>query len=104
MRSSQLTLALLISLSWSSAFAQKAPVRDEFYWLGQMNKATAVINSEEGLLDKAMVPKIAAGIVKVLEDGAQPGGRRPATVISFEPLLIRAAGQDVTLLLSLIHI
>ena len=98
MRSSQLTLALLISLSWSSAFAQKAPVRDEFYWLGQMNKATAVINSEEGLLDKAMVPKIAAGIVKVLEDGAQPGGRRPATVISFEPLLIRAAGQDVTLL------
>jgi argininosuccinate lyase len=98
MRSSPLTLALLISLSWSSAFAQKAPVRDEFYWLGQMNKATAVINSEEGLLDKAMVPKIAAGIVKVLEDGAQPGGRRPATVISFEPLLIRAAGQDVTLL------
>ena len=98
MRSSQLTLALLISLSWSSAFAQKAPVRDEFYWLGQMNKATTVINSEEGLLDKAMVPKIAAGIVKVLQDGEQPGGRRPATVISFEPLLIRAAGQDVTLL------
>ena len=98
MRSSQLTLAFLISLIGSSAFAQKAPVRDEFYWLGQMNKATAVINSEEGLLDKAMVPKIAAGIVKVLEDGAQPGGRRPATVISFEPLLIRAAGQDVTLL------
>lgn len=98
MRSSQLTLAFLISLIGSSAIAQKAPVRDEFYWLGQMNKATAVINSEEGLLDKAMVPKIAAGIVKVLEDGAQPGGRRPATVISFEPLLIRAAGQDVTLL------
>jgi len=98
MRTSQRTVALLISLAWSSAFAQKAPVRDEFYWLGQMNKATAVINSEEGLLDKAMVPKIAAGIVKVLEEGAQPGGRRPATVISFEPLLIRAAGQDVTLL------
>jgi argininosuccinate lyase len=98
MRASNLTLALFISLSWSSAFAQKAPLRDEFYWLGQMNKATTVINSEEGLLDKAMVPKIAAGIVKVLEDGAQAGGRRPATVISFEPLLIRAAGQDVTLL------
>jgi argininosuccinate lyase len=98
MRSTQLTLALLISLSATSAFAQKMPVRDEFYWLGQMNKATTVINSEEGLLDKAMVPKIAAGIVKVLQDGEQPGGRRPATVISFEPLLIRAAGQDVTLL------
>ena len=98
MRASNITLALFISLSWSSAFAQKAPLRDEFYWLGQMNKATTVINSEEGLLDKAMVPTLAAGIVKVLEDGAQAAGRRPATVISFEPLLIRAAGQDVTLL------
>jgi argininosuccinate lyase len=63
-----------------------------------MNKATAVINSEEGLLDPAKVPRIAAGIVKVLQDGALPGGRRPSTVITFEPLLIRAAGQDVTLL------
>jgi len=95
---SKITAASLLLLAVSTSMAQKAPVRDEFYWLGQMNKATAVINSEEGLLDKAMVPKIAAGIAKVLEDGAQAGGRRPATVISFEPLLIRAAGQDVTLL------
>ncbi len=95
---SKFTASATLMLSVSVVFAQKAPIRDEFFWLGQMNKATAVINSEEGLLDKAMVPKIAAGIVKVLEDGAQAGGRRPSTVISFEPLLIRAAGQDVTLL------
>ena len=90
--------ASCLLLSVSLAFGQKAPPRDEFYWLGQMNKATTVINSEEGLLDKAKVPKIAAGIAKVLEDGAQAGARRPATVIGFEPLLIKAAGQDVTLL------
>lgn len=95
---SKFTASATLLFSVSVVFAQKAPIRDEFFWLGQMNKATAVINSEEGLLDKAMVPKIAAGIVKVLEDGAQAGGRRPSTVISFEPLLIRAAGQDVTLL------
>ena len=95
---SKRALVSLFLLSTTFALAQKGPIRDEFYWLGQMNKATAVINSEEGLLDKAMVPKIAAGIVKVLEDGAQPGARRPASVITFEPLLIRAAGQDVTLL------
>jgi argininosuccinate lyase len=95
---SKRALVSVFLLSTTFAFAQKGPTRDEFYWLGQMNKATAVINSEEGLLDKAMVPKIAAGIVKVLEDGAQPGARRPASVITFEPLLIRAAGQDVTLL------
>jgi argininosuccinate lyase len=90
--------AITLCLGTSSAWAQKPALRDEFYWLGQMNKATAVINSEEGLLDPAKVPRIAAGIVKVLQDGALPGGRRPSTVITFEPLLIRAAGQDVTLL------
>ena len=98
MRNISLSALVLLCLSASSALAQKPVVRDEFFWLGQMNKATTLINSEEGLLDKAMVPKIAAGLVKVLEDGAQPNARRPSTVISFEPLLIRAAGQDVTLL------
>jgi argininosuccinate lyase len=91
------TLGALL-FSASCAWSQAPAVRDEFYWLGQMSKATAVINSEEGLLDKAKVPAIAAGIAQVLETGAQPGERRPATVISFEPLLVRAAGQDVTLL------
>ncbi len=93
-----LSALVVLSLFSSVAMAQKSVVRDEFFWLGQMNKASTIINSEEGLLDKAMVPKIAAGIAKVLEDGAQTNARRPSTVISFEPLLIRAAGQDVTLL------
>ena len=83
----------------ASAMAQTAPPpRDEFFWLGEMNKATAVINTDEGLLDKAMAPRIAAGLVKVLKDGEQPKAKRPSTVISFEPLLIDAAGADVTLL------
>ena len=33
----------------------------------------------------------------MIREGDAPSGRRPATVISFEPLLIQAAGQDVTL-------
>ena len=64
-----LTCALLTSLYVSHAAAQTAPVaaaqpapvRDEFFWLGQMNKATAVINTDEGLLDKSMAPRIAVG-------------------------------------------
>ena len=90
--------ALVASACATQGFAQPATVRDEFFWLGQMNKATAVINTEEGLLEKSMAPRIAEGIAKVLREGSQPGGRRPSTVITFEPLLITAAGQDVTLL------
>ena len=80
------------------AFAQKAPPRDEFFWLGEMNKATAVINTDEGLLDKSMAPRVTAGINQVLKDGALPGAKRPSSVITFEPLLIAAAGAEVTLL------
>ncbi|OZI62427.1 argininosuccinate lyase [Bordetella genomosp. 11] len=76
----------------------KAPGRDEFFWLGEINKATAVINTDEGLLDKSMAPRLAAAVAKVIQDGNQPGGKRPSTVITFEPLLIKAGGLDVTLL------
>lgn len=91
-----LTLAL-VSTS-IGAWAQESAVRDEFFWLGEMNKATAVINTDEGLLDKAMAPRIVAGIQKVLQDGSKPGAKRPSSVITFEPLLIDAAGPQVTLL------
>lgn len=93
-----LTLALVLVVHASPGMAEAAARRDEFFWLGEMNKATAVINTDQGLLDKAMVPRIAGGIFKVLVDGGQPSARRPASVITFEPLLIAAAGQEVTLL------
>ncbi|WP_235913692.1 argininosuccinate lyase [Teichococcus coralli] len=80
------------------ASAQTTPKRDEFFWLGEINKASAVINTEEGLLDPAFAPRIAAGLEKVLEAGGQPNGKRPTLVITFEPLLIEAAGVEATLL------
>lgn len=85
------------------AFAQqqaapKEPVRDEFFWLGEINKASTVINSEQGLLDRALAPKLAQGIARVIEAGNQPGAKRPSTVISFEPLMIKEAGVEVTLI------
>nr|WP_246475081.1 lyase family protein [Diaphorobacter ruginosibacter] len=72
--------------------------RDPFFWLGEINKATLVINSEQGLLDPSIAPRLAAGVAKVIADGNASGGKRPASVITFEPLLIKAAGEDVTLL------
>lgn len=116
-----LSVALFCSLAGTGAWAQQSapaksaepsaaakpatassmaaqPIRDPFFWLGEMNKATAVINTDEGLLDKAMGARLAAGVAKVINDGNQPGAKRPATVITFEPLLIKATGPDITLL------
>ena len=92
------TTLLAASVHAQSPAPAKEPARDEFFWLGEMNKATAVINTDEGLLDKSIAPKVAAGVAKVIADGAQPGAKRPSSVITFEPLLIQAAGPEVTLL------
>jgi argininosuccinate lyase len=97
----QSSLGALIVAAGIQAFpasAQQAGARDEFFWLGEINKATAVINTDEGLLPKNLTPRIAAGIAKVLQDGGQANAKRPSTVITFEPLLIDAAGVEVTLL------
>ncbi|MFC3103077.1 argininosuccinate lyase [Salinisphaera aquimarina] len=81
-----------------AAAASDETMRDEFFWLGEINKASAVINSEQGLLDKQKTPAIAQALEEVIEAGNQPGGERPKKVIEFEPLLIDAGGIDVTLL------
>ena len=44
-------------------------VRDEFFWLGEMNKATIVVNSKQGLL-----PEEIANNERVIE--AYLGGAR----------------------------
>jgi len=93
-----LTTMLTLIAGTVSALAQPVQKRDEFYWLGQINKASAVINSEEGLLDPALAPRIAAGLDKMLKAADKPGAKRPTLVITFEPLLIEAAGVEATLL------
>ncbi|MCP1576622.1 hypothetical protein J2S30_005001 [Herbaspirillum rubrisubalbicans] len=97
---STLAFALSAALLGSAAplHAQQTTRHDEFFWLGEINKASAVINTDEGLLDKSMTPLVVKGIRKVLADGELPGAKRPTLVITFEPLLIQAAGPQITLL------
>ncbi|VFR18528.1 Argininosuccinate lyase [plant metagenome] len=91
-------LALTFANLAATAHAAEGSPRDEFFWLGEINKATTVINTRQGLLDKDLAPRLAAGLQKVLDEGLAPAAKRPATVITFEPLLIKAAGEDITLL------
>nr|WP_084203321.1 argininosuccinate lyase [Paracoccus saliphilus] len=93
-----MTGAVLFCTGLAAAQTADSAERDEFFWLGQINKATTVINSEEGLLDSSLAPDIARALATVIENGNQPGADRPGTVISFEPLLIEEGGLDVTLI------
>ncbi|MDO4178123.1 MAG: argininosuccinate lyase [Phascolarctobacterium sp.] len=82
----------------SNTEAAKAPARDNFYWLGQINKATDIINTNQGLLTQEQGHRFAQGIQKVLDDGNKPNAARPNLVITFEPLLIAASGPEITML------
>lgn len=95
MKHSLLALTLCALISGSPVLAKEAP-RDNFYWLGQINKASDIINTSEGLLTQEEGKNIARGIEKVLRDGNKKGGARPSNVVAFEPYLIRAAGPEVT--------
>ena len=91
--------ALLLCAASGTALncaVSEAAARDNFYWLGQINKATAVINTDEGLLTAEQGHRFALGLQKVLEQGDENGGQRPGLVITFEPLLIDAAGPEIT--------
>lgn len=73
-------------------------IRDEFFWLGQINKASDVINTEEGLLTREQGQRFATAIDEVIKCGNLPGAKRPKSVITFEPLLIEKGGQEITML------
>lgn len=92
-----LTISFIFYGTSTESIAQ-ATKRDEFYWLSQMNKASLVINTEEGLLAKEKALLIAQGLEKVIANGNASKSQRPSLILNYEPLLIQASSQDATFL------
>jgi argininosuccinate lyase len=93
-RQTGLGLACAAAIGIGNAAAQ--PTRDDFYWIGEMNKASAVMVASTGIVDRPLGRTIAQAVAKVIEDGARPGAERSADYLRIEPLLITAGGPDVT--------
>ena len=73
-------------------------VRDEFFWLGEINKATLVINSRQGLLPMPIAEEAAKALREVLADGEADPTKRAKTYITFEPLMLKKADPVITLM------
>ena len=89
-----ITLALSSVLFTARVSAQER--RDEFYYLGEMNKASSVMVVEQGIVPATLGKAIADSVSQVIADGDKPGAKRPGDYLDLEKLLIAAGGPDVT--------
>ena len=74
----------------------QAQTRDEFHWLGEINRASAVMLREQGIVPATTSKQIAKAIADVLDAGSKPGAPRPGDYLDFEQLLVAVGGPDVT--------
>jgi argininosuccinate lyase len=93
-RAHALGVPLVVLVAAGSAFAQEK--RDEFYWLGELNKASTVMVVEQGIVPKALGKTIADAVAQVIADAEKPGARRSGDYLQVEPLIIAVGGPDVT--------
>ena len=69
---------------------------DSFHWIGEINKASAVMLREQGVIEAALAKEIAAAVAQVIADGAAAGAERPGNYMVIEKLLVAAGGAEVT--------
>lgn len=87
-------LAAAVLFDTSAAYAQ--PVHDGFYWIGEMNKASAIMLVDTKIVDRVLGRTIANAVAKVIEDEERPQAPRPDDYLTIEPLLTAVGGPEVT--------
>lgn len=91
--------ALACGPAWG-ADKKRGEEHDNFYLLGEMNKASLVMTVEQGIVPKDLGKKIAVAVDQVIRDGETPGTdayrRRPGDYLQLEPYIVRLAGPDAT--------
>src|SRR5580700_83316 len=73
-----------------------AAPRDRFFWLTQINRASAVMVVERGIVPKPLGAKIFDAINRVDAAGDAPGAARSGDYLVVEKDLMAAGGPDIS--------
>src|SRR4051794_31565958 len=73
-----------------------AAPRDRFFWLSQINRASAVMIVERGIVPKPLGTKIFDAITRVDAAGDAPGAARSGDYLKVEQDLIAVGGPDIS--------
>ncbi|MEB0076869.1 argininosuccinate lyase [Pseudomonas sp. CCI3.2] len=90
-------LAMIPLLMLAAGLAQAADKKephDNFYFLGEMNKASTVMVIDTKIVPPELGKKIVAAVDQVIVNGNKPGAERPADYLKYEPLILAIAGPD----------
>lgn len=98
LRSQSLTYLMMIAWAVANTAAQDdaAMSHDDFYWIGEQNKASIIMLAEEGVVTKTLAATIAQSVTQVLAERAKPGAARPTDYLKIEKAMIKVAGPEVT--------
>src|SRR6266481_9639433 len=70
--------------------------RDRFFWLSQINRASAVMVVEQGIVPKPLGAGIFDAITRVDAAGDQPGAARSGDYLKVEQDLMALGGPDIS--------
>ena len=76
--------------------ANRPSGKDAFYWLSEVNKASAVMVVETGIVDRGLGSTISKSISSAIATGDADPKVRSGDYLQYEPLLIAAGGPEVT--------